>query len=50
MPFVVALLIWFALSIPAALILGRSMAAASGRRAAVPVRRIHSTAQGLVRS
>jgi hypothetical protein len=34
MPFVVALLIWFALSIPATLILGRLLSAASERRSA----------------
>ena len=51
MPFVVALLIWFALSIPATLVLGRFFAAASGRRSApIPVRRIPSSAHGFIRS
>ena len=51
MPFVVALLIWFALSIPATLVLGRFFAAASTRRSApIPVRQVRSSVHGFVRS
>jgi hypothetical protein len=50
MPFVVALLIWFVLSIPASLLLGRFLAGASERRTApLPARRIPSSGHGLAR-
>ena len=39
MLFVVALLLWFALSVPAALILGRIIAAAGDREILSPARR-----------
>ena len=40
MPFVMALLVWFALSIPATLILGRIGASAGERDASRPERRV----------
>jgi hypothetical protein len=50
MPFVVALLIWFALSVPASLVLGRILAGAS-RNAEMPVppRRVLTTGHGVPR-